>query len=572
MTQRLISHTLLWVVACQLVAGAAHAQTVLHVDDDAPGGGDGQTWETAYNDLQDALVPSARSGGGGVEIRVAQGVYHPAGPGGDRASTFQLGTGVTLKGGYAGLGAPDPNARDPHLYEAILSGDLDGDDGPSFVNNDENSFHILTAIGQDTRSDINGTTVVDGFTITAGNANGAPPTDPYLYLRNHGAGMLNSNASPTVANCRFDLNSASASSGGMYNTEGSSPTIRNCRFLGNRAPGFPDEPFPYAGHAGAIYNNGVDSNPTLTDCTFENNWAWGSGGAVFNLGNSPTFTRCTFISHEADIDGGAIHNKGLFANSVLTQCIFVGNSAVHGGAMDNAGSEPTLISCLFIGNTASLDGGAIYDWLARPTLTNCTFSANSASGNGGALFLARGSTPTLANCILWGNTDSGEVDESAQIDIHPEIPSTPAVNYCSVLGWTGSLGGVGNIGADPLFLDADGPDDVPGTQDDNLRLASASPCIDAADPNFDPQPGETDLDGHARVLCNRLDMGSYEFGIGDFNCDRLVSLDDFASWDPCMTGPEGSPYNPGCEHFDFEFDADVDLPDFAGFQAVLTYP
>ena len=41
-----------------LSAGVAHAQSVLYVDDDASVGGDGTSWATAFNDLQDALAAS----------------------------------------------------------------------------------------------------------------------------------------------------------------------------------------------------------------------------------------------------------------------------------------------------------------------------------------------------------------------------------------------------------------------------------------------------------------------------------------------------------------------------------
>ena len=40
---------------------------------------------------------------------------------------------------------------------------------------------------------------------------------------------------------------------------------------------------------------------------------------------------------------------------------------------------------------------------------------------------------------------------------------------------------MGNSSADPLFLDADGLDNIPGTEDDDLRLQSGSPAIDAGD-------------------------------------------------------------------------------------------
>ena len=103
----------------------------------------------------------------------------------------------------------------------------------------------------------------------------------------------------------------------------------------------------------------------------------------------------------------------------------------------------------------------------------------------------------------------------------------------------------------------------------NYRLQPGSSCVNAGDPAFEPQPGETDLDGHARVLCDRVDMGAYEFGIGDFNCVRSVDLNDFAGWAVCTTGPNGGSCVEGCEAFDFESDGDVDLLDFAAFTTIF---
>ena len=55
---------------------------------------------------------------------------------------------------------------------------------------------------------------------------------------------------------------------------------------------------------------------------------------------------------------------------------------------------------------------------------------------------------------------------------------------------------------------------------------------------------------------------------GDFNGDGKLTLDDYASFPDCMTGPNGL-LAAGCEPFDFNGDLDVDLADFAGFQTNL---
>ena len=91
--------------------------------------------------------PGSRSNSGG-KCHVQQdfgegGIVTP----GDREATFQLINGVSLMGGYAGIGADDPDERNIELFESILSGDLLGNDLPDFVNNDENSWHVVTGSG-----------------------------------------------------------------------------------------------------------------------------------------------------------------------------------------------------------------------------------------------------------------------------------------------------------------------------------------------------------------------------------------------------------------------------------------
>src|SRR3972149_5584392 len=120
-------------IICVALTQATTIARIIYVDDDANGLNDGSSWSNAYRFLQDALA-DANSEPNVNEIRVAQGIYKPdansADPNGngDRYATFELINGVSLIGGYAGLGEPDPNIRNIQLYETILSGDLNGDD------------------------------------------------------------------------------------------------------------------------------------------------------------------------------------------------------------------------------------------------------------------------------------------------------------------------------------------------------------------------------------------------------------------------------------------------------------
>jgi hypothetical protein len=443
---------------------------------------------------------------------------------------------VGIYGGYAGVGAPNPDDRNIDAHETILSGDLTGDDGYFFDNNNENSYHVVTG----SRTDV--TAILDGFTVTGGNANGSEPND-------RGAGMFNVAGHPTLGNCIFVDNIADGSDtgldargAGMYNA-GGNPVLTDCVFRGNFAIGG----FATSGLGAGMYNRD-GSRPMLTRCVFSDNKAdggWetglGAGGGMFNYNDSrPTLVSCIFRRNQA----------GSF-----------------GGGLVSSESSPTLINCLFSANATfawadrDYGGGVAHGGSGTPVLINCTFVDNHAEFGGG-LYNGCATPTTVTNCIFWHNADRSGSSESAQIWV-----ASLDMNYTCVEGLTGGLGGTGNIGDDPLFSDADGGDAIPGTDDDDLRLTNASPCINAGDPALKPDPWETDSDGHARVLCEQVDMGAYEFGIGDYDCSDGVNLTDFTSWPACMTGPFLGPYGiDDCKAFDFEFDEDVDLQDFAGFQ------
>ena len=79
-----------------LIVVPAAAGSVIHVDASAPDGGDGQLWETAFDDLQDAIAAAVP----GDELWIAAATYTPAPPGGPREATFALIDGPNPNDGY----------------------------------------------------------------------------------------------------------------------------------------------------------------------------------------------------------------------------------------------------------------------------------------------------------------------------------------------------------------------------------------------------------------------------------------------------------------------------------------
>ncbi len=462
----------------------------IYVDIDAGGANNGTSWENAYNYLQDALA-DANSLEKPVEICVAKGIYKPDHGKDqhleDQYASFQLQNRVTIKGGYGGIGEPDPDARDITAYKTILSGE---------ISDDEDSCHVVTGSGTDR------TAVLDGFTITEGEA--------YNVSNNNDLG------------------------GGMYSYAGS-PTIRNC--------------------------------------TFTNNWALNYGGGMCNDGNS-----CP----------------------LLINCMFVQNSATDGGGMDNEYSHPILINCIFAGNWVdeynadSFSGGAIYNFHSSPTLVNCTITTNVAVEWGicGGIYNSSTSHPTLINCILSENSDTNGKTESSQI-----FGGTLLMNYCCVQGWTGYLGGVGNMDEDPCFAKPAHWEDPCGTpgypQDDlwiqgDLHLKSqagrwdpnseswvaddvTSPCIDAGNPGCpvgdEPAPNGSRRNmgaygGTAKASKSPADWRS----IADMTNDWVVDSSDLRIYvDYWLESGR-------CLPSDFDRSQFVDFNDFAIFGLHWSYP
>jgi len=581
---------------------------IIYVDVNAVGCNSGLSWYHADPDLQSALQKA--QAWDCKQIWVAEGMYKPTNSS-DRLISFELLDGITIYGGFP-TGGGTLFDRDPNAYETILSGDI----ATPFDQND-NSYHVVKC------EDVNNA-VLDGFTITAGNANGDELNQcgGGIYCEDSndltvtncafsgnlafvGGGMYNRyEPSPTVVNCTFKDNtvhfSYSTYGGGICNYQ-SSPTLINCTFSGNSAI----TTGQYSSYGGAICN-WDDSDPNISNCTFSNNSA-DKGGAVCNDYSAPNIINCIFTGNTAgNFGGGGMYNYR--SSAAVANCIFTGNTAVYygGGICNWDYSDANVTNCIFSGNSAGY-GGGMQNWDSYPTVTNCTFSENFAD-YGGGMYNGENSVPNVTNCILWTDKAGTSGDEIYNYDVN----SDPNISYSDIKGgWTGTgktfQSTLTKTGASWTINELAGKFVNPYTlqylqffivsndintinvwsdvtaiaeegdtyyiydyhiYDYHLRVDSA--CVDAGYLEGD-YTGQTDIDGEPRVFdgdyngTDIVDMGAdeYYWSPADFNSDGLVNFFDYSLFaDAWQSEPNDYGYS---DVYDFVDNNCIDSNDLARF-------
>ena len=409
-----IARLLLFVLLGLMVFSRLFA-AVIYVQFDADEDGEGTSWADALYSVQDALLYAQT----GDEIWVSSGTYYPdygdAVFEGDRFASFELKSGVSLYGGFAGT-ETQRTQRDSSVNETILSGGIG-----SSADGSEDSIHVVTG------GDTDETAILDGVTISNGSADSG--TGEYSV----GGGLYIIAGSPTVSNVTFKDNEATT--GGAVHVEGSSsnPIFTGCSFTGNSA--FYD--------GGAV--NSLNASPQFSNCSFSGNFALDGVGGALQVSGTGTFlaTDCIFSNNESVYGGGGA--EIVSTSPKFTRCTFSANttSAGAGGGVESDQGTPEFDACIFSGNTSNYAGGGLANWSGNPVFTDTSFSSNQDSGDygGGGVFNYQGS-PDFTGCSF----DSNYADYGGGLYNLDGAPKILNCNFSSnTEGTNTGLGGGGGI-------------------------------------------------------------------------------------------------------------------------------
>jgi hypothetical protein len=561
-----------------LFIGDIHSKTI-YVDAGVQGGNtDGTSWGNAYPDLTSGIMEAVY----GDTVWVARGTYFPT-TGSSRFASFTLFNGIRLFGGFAGT-ETSLTERDWQANPTVLSGDI-GVVGDST----DNAYTVVYCDHADS------TTVLDGFTITGGNADSQ--SGSLNSARKSGGGMYlvgdaqTGETRPVIANCTFATNSAVSNGGGLFlrtiSGNGATPYLKGCVFQDNTAGSgggvykdsgsdlhemfldscsFERNRAAFGGGM-AYYNNDGERGVVLRGCRFEGNSALQTGGVFIEVNNGGAQLRIVsshFEGNFSDFEGSAV-GYFFFADSEvwIDSCTFVANCTQSGGTIVAGFSgtvhleNSTFLSNIALNPISPANGGCIYvlggsDFMA----VNCLFARSRAGGGGVAYLAGTGTLAKFVNCTFFANEAEEGLLHCQQGILAPggfsiinsvffennTVSGSPLIWGCNEseasishsLVVAGDCAGLANIpvSCGPGMVYTSDPM-FADTVAGDFSLLPCSAAIDAGDNAALAGLGvDTDLAGNPRIGNGKVDMGAYEA--------LLPSLDMATVAQPACGGAGGS--------------------------------
>lgn len=481
-----------------LLAAPALAQTTWFVDASATPPGNG-TPGSPYTSIQFALEQPTTVGGDTLSI--APGIYTEHveafgkdvdlfAPGGPQVTVLNGGLQISAQIGgpltVTGLGFQDENVLLTQA-DVVLQGCW-----LTSIGNQATSASLVSFSSTLTLEDcIVANNPSGGLSLLQGTATVRDTT--FANNGPYGHSITSQAYALLVEDCLFDGNDVLDGSGGALQLSGQEATVRRCTFSDNSA-------YLTGRRGGAIVQ--WFGTTLVEECTFQGNASDQGGAIALGPNAAMQVVDSTFTANLAVRDGtgmipgqgGAIH-VALGGELEVEGSLFQINSAPASGFGTGPGDQL---------------GGAVYADGSGSVLRRCTFTDNNASLGGAVLY----GPAELERCVLLQNvngTSGGTVEGGALLDRCTLVHNTPAPGGAAVLGSTlessivwdnavaqlgggasatwsciqGGAAGVGNIAADPLFIDL---------ANEQVGLLMGSPCIDTGAPSAPVDPDLTPAD------------------------------------------------------------------------------
>lgn len=404
-----------------LMMASLNAANTYRVTPDAPGGGNGQSWETPMT-INEAVDKVYGLNTHGHIILCKAGVYVPT-------DKFTLVRNLTMRGGLAGS---DDKTLDPNGERTIIDG--------------ENRIGTI-------------------FDISAGDGS----TFENLEIRNAATKGFNKTGKGDVKfiNCVFD-SCGNNSTGKNDNLRGGAG-----RFIGADGNNTPvaTVTFEECVFSRNMYASNVDS------------WVGYGLAVAFQKCKRVVFDNCLFVSNglgKACLKSGGgvgvnnVRGAAIYSESPLTirntefRANRAGISAAYGGVVyiKEAGSDSAFTNCLFLANsceycngTATTGNNGVLVFRKKSAekldVVNCTFAYNFTDGVKTSAGIDIGSgTANIKNTIFYGNRN---MKSGSSKDVYTTAVGAIAnIDYCffeqnSATCYAGS--GTINLGANNVFGD-----------------------------------------------------------------------------------------------------------------------
>ncbi len=507
----------------------------VYVDINATGNNDGTSWTDAYTNLQDAIDNTNLP----TQIWVAQGTYLPtAGTGNGR--TFKLENKVVeIYGGFNGTETA-LNQRDFRNNVTILSGDLNGDDNANISNTEatraDNSYHVVSLKGTGIG------TIIDGFTISDGNANGSNSTSCTTSATNQdvggrGAAIIvqpynTGRIYSTIQNCILENNSGSEYAVyAQFNPCGQQNIVgdidfKSCIVRNNYSD--TQSAFLFAGSQQYTqYSRG-----SVVNSLFHGNVS-GSGASCMRLVTSSGGTttgidvdiiNTTFAKNTGTL--GKVIKMERAANSTIKNSIIfdngsispfdatgtpssVSNSIVQGGQAGGMASDPLFTDAGNNDFTLQAGSNAIDGGLSADLPSDITEDlAGNTRISGGAVDMGAYET-TVTQYTLTLNATDGSITPNPAGGIYDDgtsvtLTATPDSGF-EFTGWSGDASGTTN----PLTITMDADKTITATFapiQRTLTLNATNGSVTAA-----PNPGTGSYDDGSVVTLTATPDAGYEF-------------------------------------------------------------